>query len=458
MKVSLQLANLYSSADLLSINQDELIHKIGTQLGAIEEIINIEDVYKGVLVAKIIKCHKHPNADSLNVCMIDDGKQAKDVERDEQGLVQVVCGAPNVKEGLTVAWIPPGSVVPSTVSKDPFVLGKRELRGIVSNGMLASASELAISDDHQGILQIEDNDNQQVVAGKTFADLYSLKDLIIDCENKMFTHRPDCFGILGVARELAGIAGLPFKSPDWYSPKAIIAYQDSGKLSIDSKNEIPEKVKRFMVQVVEDITVKPSTIQRQSWLTRLDNRPINNIVDATNFYMQLTAQPTHAFDYDKVKQLCADPARVCIFPRMAKDGETLELLNGKTIKLTTEDVVIATDKHPIALAGVMGGVATEVDSNTKNIIVECATFDMYTIRRTSMRHGLFTDAVTRFNKGQSHLQNAIVLSKLVDDICEQSDGTAGRLFDSLPEASLLSWSPVLVNINFINKRLGSSLS
>ena len=130
--------------------------------------------------------------------------------------MQVVCGAPNVREGQMVAWIPPGATVPSTAEKDPFVIEAREIRGEVSNGMLASPSELAISDDHEGLLEIS-ADEELAKPGASFKNLYGLDDVIIDCENKMFTHRPDCFGILGVARELAGIQGLKFQSPDWYT-------------------------------------------------------------------------------------------------------------------------------------------------------------------------------------------------------------------------------------------------
>ena len=456
MKLSVQLASQYSNIDLTKMPTDELLRKIGAQLGAVEEVIDWGSRYNGIVVAKVVSCEKHPDADKLNVCLIDDGGAVEGVQRNADGLVQVVCGAPNVAAGLTVAWLPPGSTVPSSLDKDPFVLGARELRGVVSNGMLASPSELALSEDHDGILEITDS---KAAIGSPFGDLYFVTDTIIDCENKMFTHRPDCFGILGIARELAGICGQSFESPSWYSSQSLqqsSLVNSPTTLPLASKNDVVHKVPRFMVQVVENVTNKPSSIQTQSWLTRLGSRPINAIVDMTNFYMHLTAQPTHAFDYDKVKALCQ--GEVAIFPRMAQAGETIELLNGKTITLTAEDIVIATDTQAIALAGVMGGAATEVDDDTKNIIVECANFDMYTIRRTSMRHGLFTDAVTRFNKGQSQLQNGVVLQKLIFDICSELNGTAGVLYDSAPEDNNFSWEPVEVAVAFVNKRLGSSLT
>lgn len=449
MKVSLNLAQEYSNVDLLSIGTETILHKIGSQLGAVEEVIDWGSRYKDIVIANVISCEKHPDADKLYVCLIDDGGVTNNVKRNSDNLVQVVCGAPNVRAGLLVAWLPPGSTVPSSIDKDPFVLSARELRGVISNGMLASAHELGISDDHNGILEIEPGYYEP---GTPLHSLYSLNDTVIDCENKMFTHRPDCFGILGVARELAGINNLAFESPEWY--KAPLSSQSpvDSNLTLSSSNDITEKVPRFMLQVVENVTVKASSVQRQSDLARLGSKSINSIVDATNYYMHLTAQPTHAFDYDKVAKLCN--GEVTVFPRMANDGETIQLLNGKTITLTTSDIVIATDMQAIALAGVMGGSETEVDETTKNIVIECATFDMYTIRRTSMRHGLFTDAVTRFNKGQSPMQNPVVLAKIVSEIADGSVSKVGPLYDSGFNGTK---SCVEVSADFINQRLGGNI-
>ncbi|MEK7602849.1 MAG: phenylalanine--tRNA ligase subunit beta [Patescibacteria group bacterium] len=455
MKVSLNWAQFYSNVDLKSIGKDELLKRIGAQLGAVEDVVEWGPRYDGIVVAKVISCEKHQAADKLSVCRIDDGGAVQDVERGDDGLVQVVCGAPKVAEGMTVAWIPPGTVVPSTIDKDPFTLEVREIRGAKSNGMLASASELGISDNHDGILEIKESDvltPDLMTLGTPFKQLYGLDDVVFDLENKMFTHRPDCFGILGVARELAGICGLQFKSPDWYTQP--ITIESTSQLPFSSRNEIPELVPRFMAQVVEGIQITQSPTWMLASFTRTGLKPINNIVDRSNYYMQLTAQPTHAFDYDKVKALCGE--QVTIFPRLANDGEEIKLLGGKTIKLTNEDIVIATDKQAIALAGVMGGAETEVDENTKNIIIECATFDMYAIRRTSMRHGLFTDAVTRFNKGQSPLQNHVVLAKLVSNMVKHAEGKAGEVYDSNPDIKPM---PVVsVSTEFINQRLGSSLT
>jgi len=328
--------------------------------------------------------------------------------------------------------------------------------------MLASPAELGISDDHDGILEInvEDVGEDLILPGTPFKQLYGLDDVIIDLENKMFTHRPDCFGTLGVAREIAGIFSDSFISPEWY--KNVLVNEQTTELSMSVDNQISELVPRFMMQAVADAEVKPSPMWLQSYLTRVGQKSINNIVDYSNYFMMLTAQPTHAFDYDKVVDLCG--ANPIFAPRLAKSGEKIALLNGKTIELSDQDMVITANDKPIALAGVMGGSETEVDTSTKNIVIECATFDMYAIRRTSMRHGLFTDAVTRYTKGQSPLQNDRVLAKIVDEIVRFANGqVASKAFDNVDCGNVNiahdGWSnEVVVTAEFINSRLGSDLT
>ena len=439
---------------------DELVVKIGAQLGEVEEITATGPKYQGIIIANVVSCEKHANADKLNVCKIDDGGVAINVERDEQGLVQVVCGASNVRAGLLVAWLPPGSIVPETVGKDPFVLGARELRGVLSNGMLASPKELALGDNHDGILEIDGD----YAPGTDFAEAYRLNDdVIIDIENKMFTHRPDCFGYIGIARELAGIQGLAYKSPEWYRTNPSFPESVANQLPLVIDNQLPQFVPRFSAIVMRDIQVGPSPVWLQVALAKVGSRAINNVVDYTNFYMLMTGQPLHAYDYDKVAAL-SEGEGAHIVVRHAQPGETVNLLNGKTITPRDEAIMIASDQALIGVGGVMGGADTEVDANTKNIILECANFDMYSIRRTAMHHGLFTDAVTRFNKGQSPLQNLGVLAKIVDEIQKFAGGQIAsplvddnHLVHAVMERNSLH-APVAVTTNFINSRLGVDLS
>lgn len=459
MKISLNtvrniVTHYKASEDVTKIGVGKLVDKIGAQLGAVEEVVDVGAKYQGIIIAKVIECEKHPNADKLSVCMIDDGGKAKDAKRDKNGLVQVVCGASNVRVGLTVAWLPPGSTVPETHDKDPFVLGARELRGVVSNGMLASPQELALGDSHDGILEIDED----LKPGADFAEAFGLKnDLVLDIENKMFTHRPDCFGFLGVTRELAGIQQLSFKSPDWYVPTPKFPKPEGEGLQLVVRNELPKLVSRFSTITMSNVKVGPSPVRVQVELAKIGQKSINNIVDYTNLYMLSTGQPLHAYDYDKVKALSGGAATLVV--RHPVKGEKIKLLNGKTIEPRAEAIMIATDKQVIGVGGVMGGSETEVDDNTKNIIIEAANFDMYSIRRTSMAHGLFTDAVTRFNKGQSPLQTLPVLAKIVGEIRATGAGNvAGQVQDDNHVTKASIHQPVTVAPQFINSRLGLQLS
>jgi phenylalanyl-tRNA synthetase beta chain len=457
MKFSLHMAQQFSNVDLANLSHDEILSRIGAQLGAVEDRTNWSEKYKDVITARVVSCEKHPDADKLSLCFIDDGGVAAGVDRNEQGNVQVVCGAANVREGLMVAWIPPGATVPSTYNLDPFVLESRELRGKISNGMIASPKELDISDEHDGILEIDTAEiGRDVLPGEQLSGLFGLSDYVIDLENKMFTHRPDCFGNLGVAREVAGIFGLEFKSPDWYL-KPIETSLRNESLPLEVSNEISTIVPRFSVVSMSNVTVGTSPVWMQSYLRRVGIKPINSVVDITNYVMHLTGQPLHAFDYDKLQTVSVNPG---LMSRMAKPGEKIKLLGGKEILLSTDDMVISTDSTAVALAGVMGGEATEVDFSTKNIVIECANFDMYTVRRTSMRHGLFTEAVTRFNKGQSPLQNDRIIAYALHVLSTYTNAQqASRIYDIAAfDTKTDILNTITTSVGFINSRLGSDLS
>ena len=446
MKVSLNVIKQLINFELPPV--DELVQRINQQLGSVEQVENLAERYRGARVVRVVECAKHPNADRLSVTKIDDGMAVPDVPRDENGLVQVVCGAPNVQAGMWAVWLPPASTVPASILEgEPFTLDARKLRGVLSQGMLAAADELAIGTDHEGIVALTPRD---LPAGKTlqpgadFAALFGLDDYVLDIENKMFTHRPDCFGQLGVAREIAGILHQPFTSPAWYNLEQVFGDGDSVPLAVS--NDIPQLVPRFMAVVIRGVQVAPSPFWLQCQLVAMGAKPINNIVDATNYVMLMTAQPTHAYDYDTLHggQLGA---------RMARQGETLALLNGKTIELTPDDIVIADGQGPVALGGIMGGSRTEVSATTTTIVLECATFDMYAVRKMAMRHGVFTDALTRFNKGQSPLQNATVLNRLIGMVGgEQASAVVDIHNDNIFIENQLTQQAI--KPTFIRERLG----
>jgi phenylalanyl-tRNA synthetase beta chain len=248
-------------------------------------------------------------------------------------------------------------------------------------------------------------------------------------------------------------ADTRFENPDWYWLKP--TFENATGLELHIENLVPEKVPRFMAVAMSGVQIQPSPFWLQCALVALGSKPINNVVDLTNYMMLLTAQPTHAYDYDKLRG-------GSLGARMGKAGEKLTLLNGKTYDVTEDDIVIVDDEGPVGMGGVMGGGNSEVSVTTKNIVLECATFDMYTVRKTSMRHGIFTDAVTRFNKGQSPLQNDRVLARLMTLTAESSGARqASPVFDvpdktgQLDEVSLSG--EIRVSAEFINSRLGLNL-
>ena len=454
MKVSLNIIKQLINFEVPPV--DELVARVNQQLGGVEEVIDLNAKYDGARIVRVVECAKHPNADRLSVTKIDDGGAAADVPRDENGLVQVVCGAPNVHADMWAVWLPPKSTVPASFDDDePFVLDARPLRGVLSQGMLAAADELAIGTDHEGIIEIREQDvpaGVELTAGASFAKTFGLDDYVLDIENKMFTHRPDCFGQLGVAREIAGIFHQQFTSPEWYN--VIQEFAGGDGLELEIFNEVTEVVPVFSAVAIKNIEVQPSPLWLQCQLVAMGGKPINNIVDATNYMMLLTAQPTHAYDYDKLRGST-------LGARMARDGEKVSLLSGKEYELTADDIVIADGEGVIGLAGIMGGTDTEVSSDTKNIVLECANFDMYALRRTAMRHGIFTDALTRFNKGQSPLQNAAVLKQLMSMV---GGVQASEVFDAssynkciMPDGVHCVDSQGVSN-EFINERLGTDFS
>lgn len=399
----------------IDVSIDELATLIGSRLVEIEAVIDLGARYKDVTIARVVTCEAIPDSDHLSVCKIDDGGKRDGVERDENGYVQVVCGAPNVREGLMVAWLPPGGIVPaSATDKEPFVLGARALRGHMSNGMLASAAELAIGDDHSGIVELGhdlkvevcgdetavEQDDNALKAGDSFAEIYELNDYLLDIENKSLTHRPDCFGIVGFAREVAAIQGKQFKTPEWLTALEpvlgdMVAVSTKQLTATIDNPELSQRYTAIVLSGAKGDVKSPFAIQ--SYLARCGVRPISAVVDTTNYLMLLTGQPLHAFDYNKVVSVGGGQADIHV--RTGRAGEKLELLDGRTIELAESDIVIAAGETAIGLAGAMGGANTEIDDSTTDIILESATFNLYNLRGTQMRHGIFSEAITRFTKG-----------------------------------------------------------
>lgn len=438
MKISLNWLKEYTHVNL---SVDDLVAKIGAQLGAVEEVIDLRGKYEGIKVAQIIEAKPHSNADKLNVYQVTDGLEQ----------TQVVSGDRNLNVGDKVAWLCPGVTVPSTYgSATPVVMSSREMRGEISHGMFASGKELDINDDNTCVLKL-DTDAKPGVA---LAKAYGLDDVIIDIENKMFTHRPDCFGLLGVAREVAGIQNKRFNSPDWYLMRnGQILKPTTDALELEVTNKVPSLCSQYNAAIVRGIKIQPSPIAIQSYLKRVGIRPINNVVDVTNYLMYLTGQPLHAFDYDKVAAL-DDQKQAAIVVRTPKKDEEIKLLDGRVVRPGKDTALICSRHKPLAIGGVMGGADSEVDDKTTTIIIESAAFNMYSIRRTSMELGIFTDAVTRYSKGQSAVQCRVILAEAVSLITQFF---GAQLATELAVEKPIGLPSVVVNTRMLNQRLGLDL-
>lgn len=404
MIISLNWLKKFTNID---IPIDELTELINTRLVEIESVVNTSEKYKNILIVKAVEVKPLEGSDHLSVVKIDDGGVTQDIERDENNLIQVVCGAPNIASGQMVVWLPPKSIVPQTFgTAEPFTLDTRNLRGVVSNGMIASAKELDLFDEHTGILVLDGD----IAPGNPFAKEYELDDYLLNIENKSLTHRPDCFGAIGFAREVSAIMGKDFISPDWMMNLNPYFGEGNGKISVViDDNELCDRYQAIVM--TDGDSKKQSPMIIQTYLARVGVRPISAIVDITNYLMMLTGQPLHAFDFDKVRAICGDNVEIHV--RFSRDNEKLELLDGKTIELSPDDIIIAAGETAIALAGAMGGANTEIDENTRAIIIESASFNLYKLRATQMRHGIFSEAITRFTKGQPAELTAPVLGEAV---------------------------------------------
>ena len=410
MKVSLNWLKKYVD---IKIPNDELIKLIGARLVEVEGVIDETHKYDKIFVVRVESCEKIPET-HLSLCQINVG---------EPELVQVVCGAPNVHAGMLAAWIAPGAIVPASVHEDaPFVIGTRKmLNKYESNGMLAGADELDFGDDHSGIVEINP---EMAKPGDLLADVFDLNDLILDIENKSLTHRPDCFGIIGFAREIAGILGQEFKDPEFLFhedvfPEGFFEYTKDGikskgadiNVKIADKDICP-RYSAAVLKVTEATEKEKYLSMMQVLIAKSGMMSVSRIVDVTNYLMLLTGQPLHAFDCDKFLKVGKTEVPE-IGVRLAKKGEKLVLLDDAEVELIESDIVITSGDTPVALAGAMGGKNTMIDEETKNVLLESASFSLYNLRKTQMAHGIFSEAITRFTKGVPAGETFNVLAEAV---------------------------------------------
>ena len=333
---------------------------------------------------------QHPNADRLRVCEVDVG---------EAEPVTIVCGAPNVAAGQTVAVARPGAQLP-----DGRTLAAAKLRGIVSEGMILSEDELALGGDHTGILVLDPGP----APGTPLAEVIPLGDDVIEFE--ITPNRPDCLSIYGVAREAHAASGAPLAPPPWASDPGSFEGDAGGvKVTVDC----PELCPRFTARVFENVEIGPSPLWMRARLLAAGMRPISNVVDITNYAMLLTGQPLHGFDLDKV-------VGGELTVRRASAGESLVTLDGQTRELDEDLVVICDADGPTSLAAIMGGARSEVTDATTRVLLEAANWDGANIQRSALRLGLRSEASARFEKGLSPgqtLEALAVATKLLIDLC-----------------------------------------
>lgn len=364
--------------DLHTFDHPVVADAMTDSLAEVEGITYVRSELKNIVAGEVISVEPHPTHKKLNVCQVKVGKDER----------TIICGAPNVTEGLMVAACLPGGAVLNPKqplgAQEVFKIGQRAIGEVTSEGMICSAKELGLSESHDGILELE----PEIQSGTALVPL--LQDTVFEIENKSISHRPDCFSHRGIARELAAILKTEFQE----APSDVSLIPTS-KLDLDVDVKVSQELcPRFNAVTVTDVAVKPSPLWLIARLAAVGVRSVNNIVDITNFVMMDVGQPLHAFDYDKL-------AQASLTVRQAKQNESIKALDDSTYKLNKDMVIIADGAgKPESIAGIMGGARTEISDKTTNIVIEAANWEMYNIRRSSRELGLRTEASTRFEKGQ----------------------------------------------------------
>ena len=369
MKVPLSWLREYVD---VNIDVDELAHRLtmaGNEVDSIERFGHIENV----VVGKVLNVSPHPNADRLRLVQVDDG----------DGVHEVVCGAPNVAQGQKIAYASIGAELFDSYSDEPGKtrkLRRSKIRGIESSGMVCSEKELGIGDDHDGILVLPENS----AIGTPIGDV--LGDAVLDIE--LTPNRPDCLGVVGVARDVAALTGESLRMPTLEYETDGPAVESLAQVTVADDDLCP----RYLGGVIRNVKIGPSPSWLQERLLAIGERPINNVVDATNFVMFELGQPLHAFDYDKVIDHH-------VIVRRAAEGEMLTTLDGVTRRMDGESLLIADPSGGIGLGGIMGGENSEIGETTVNIFLEAANFNPQNNRRTAGKLGMRSEATLRFEKG-----------------------------------------------------------
>jgi phenylalanyl-tRNA synthetase beta chain len=371
---------------------EDLAERIALRTTEVERISYVGPPSReGFVVGRVVSVEAHPDADRLSVCRVETGDATR----------TIVCGAPNVAAGQTVPVALPGAVLPGGET-----LTRAKLRGVTSDGMILSEAELQIGDDASGIAVLDG----EAVPGSALADILPLAEPVLELE--VSSNRVDCLGVYGVAREVHAFTGVALAEAPWErdaEPSGDDQVTDHASVTV----EVPELCPRFTARVFTDVTIGPSPLWLKAKLMAAGQRPINNVVDITNYVMLLSAQPLHAFDLDKV------PGGALIV-RTAAEGERLTTLDGVERRFESDAVLVCDRNGPSGIAGIMGGAVSEVSDSTRAVLLEVATWNGVNILRTSRNLGLRSDASNRFEK-QLHPELALraqrIASRLIVELC-----------------------------------------
>ena len=433
MKVSLNWIRDYvqlpADADLKKLAYDLTMSTV-----EVEDTIELAKQFDHMVVGVINTIEQHPNADKLRVCMTDIGGRVE----------SIVCGGSNLREGMKVAVALPGAVCRWHGEGEPVEIKKSKLRGVDSYGMICGAVEIGLADlfptkEEAHILDLSDFD---APAGTPLADALDLNDIILEIDNKSMTNRPDLWGHYGIAREIAALYDLPMKAFPRFDRN--VANTAGFHVTVEDAERCP----RYLSAQIEGLSVKPAPYQMQSRIWKVGMRPINALVDITNYVMLATGQPTHAFDSDHIAGH--------VIVRRAGEGEKLLLLNGKELALSGDDLVIADDAGVVGLAGVMGGAKDSILPETDKVILEVANFDAKGIRRTALRYDNRTEASARYEKA--------IDPERCDQAFDLSMQLLGQLYPEMKVTGLVDEYPqhlkqaeIDVPLSWLERRLGKRL-
>jgi phenylalanyl-tRNA synthetase beta chain len=403
----------------IDLSLEEVCEKLTMSGLEVEHIIETESIkggLKDLIVGEVISKKKHPNADSLNLTTVDVGKG---------DLLSIVCGAKNVEVGQKVVVAPIGTTIHTTT--DSFKIKKAKIRGEVSEGMICAEDEIGLGSDHDGILVLDNH----IKAGTPLTDLFEV-DTDQQIEIAIIPNRGDAISHLGLARELQALTGIKYKKP------TVEKIDARGSMRVDISIDNLQACPRYAGITISSVEVKDSPDWLKKRLKSIDLKPINNIVDISNFIQHEIGQPLHVFDYDKIQDHK-------IIPRFAKSGEKLTTLDGEDRDLSENHFIIADSTQPLALAGVLGGLESGVTESTSTIFIESAYFDPAVVRKTAKSFGLNTDASYRFERGTDPEMVGFALTRAVNLILEIAGGEINsEIIDIYPEAI----EPRQIEINF----------